>query len=215
MRFLVLLAAFSFLGCAKPATPPIAPQNVEIDPRSITIRETKKGFLFAMADGRELDEDGFRNVYRAATASSNLDDELAHDVLKKQSLVALGMGTGMAAAGISALALLPPCSKNSVPSEGKCLEGKATIAVVALGGLWLVGCEAVKQTDCIKDHFVEIGWPKSAHLNRDRAQYYVDRYNDAIAGVPPEFAEQETPKPAEAPKAAHVQLGPGGLSGSF
>jgi hypothetical protein len=201
------------------------------DARHVTVRATgtEHENVVLLRGGREaISEQAFRESYRKVTGSGDLDADARRRAVRKNPL-ALGMGIGalvVGAGGLTAVALAQPdiCHDSQgkeLPGCGKAALGLGVLALIAGVGVYTVGCEVVKGADCIVDGNFGVG---GAGLRADAAEYYVARYNAALASSLRDGAAPTAPTegPFERPvdheekrPTAAVRITPFGVVGRF
>lgn len=210
MRLGFLVLSLWLIGCANAATPKVPASGG--DARFVTVDDDGH---FHRADGSSLSENEFRTMYLRETKSFEIEDELAAKAAKRENALAIGIGAGTIAAGSAGFAVFAK-SKNCAPSapvetREACVKSAADAVAVAALGVYVISCEFAAGVDCVrKDMVMKVGLGP-AHLNRERAAFFADRYNDAVSGAELE----EAPLPKGEPKHAVLTVTPSGLSGRF
>jgi hypothetical protein len=185
------MAGSSLLGCASLAAPPARgaaaqpPETFDPDlsvlPAGAVARYDSQRFEIRFAGPKQQPtlmrgtrvtaEPDFRKAYRELMHTSELD-MLAHKRARHDNPKMIAAATGMTLLGVGGIALLASpgsgCSKN----EASCAKGAVSAALFAAGGLYGLGCEALKGVKCLEDqgHF----------LKREELEQSVAAYNIAL-----------------------------------
>lgn len=191
---LVALSGLLLPGCAGTATlpaqaPAVPATPVAVEPQtpeaaaaryrreSISLRSTGNrpdDFVLVQND-RPIPDERFRELYRSARGSSELDAVLRRRATRN-TLRVVALSSGMALLGAGDIALV---ASSSSPCSSLCAKGVATSLLMAGWGSYVLGCMAVKGRRCIID-----GHPivPPARLTRAEAERYVSRYDAALPG---------------------------------
>ncbi len=186
------LALLPLLACAPactsatplpPRTPAVELDEATVDPspearyrhESVALRPDPKDrdAVTLVQAGHVVTVNEFRKLYADVTRAPDLD-ALLHRRARRKTAAAVGVSTGLLVAGAGALALYGAAGG---PCNASCGKGIVGALAFAGGGLYGLGCLAMKGSRCLEDGNFAV---KGSGLHPDEAARFVTRYDAAL-----------------------------------